>query len=82
MSVRLKIALTMVAAGLVTALLVIVTVLLAFQRLEHETTYQRANAFLARITAEDADLAERHRREPAAFNLWLRNLVLYEPDAQ
>ncbi|MEO7152820.1 MAG: HAMP domain-containing sensor histidine kinase [Burkholderiaceae bacterium] len=82
MSVRLKIALTMVAAGLVTALLVIVTVLLAFQRLEHETTYQRANAFLARITAEDADLAERHRREPAVFNLWLRNLVLYEPDAQ
>ena len=82
MSVRLKIALTMLATGALTSLLVIATVLLAFQRLEHETTYQRASAFLARVTAEYTDLFERHRREPAAFNMWLRNLVLYEPDAQ
>ena len=72
----------MLATGVATALLVIVTVLLAFQRLEHETTFQRASAFLARVTAEYTDLFERHRRDPAYFNMWLRNLVLYEPDAQ
>ncbi|MEO6407507.1 MAG: HAMP domain-containing sensor histidine kinase [Burkholderiaceae bacterium] len=82
MSVRLKIALTMLATGMVTALLVIVTVMLAFERLEHETTFQRASAFLARIGAEYSDLFERHRRDPPAFNMWLRYLVLYEPDAQ
>ena len=82
MSVRLKIALTMLATGAATALLVIVTVLLAFQRLEHETTFQRASAFLARVSAEYSDLSERHRRDPPAFNMWLRYLVLYEPDAQ
>ena len=82
MSVRLKIALTMLATGMATALLVIVTVLLAFQRLEHETTFQRASAFLARVSAEYSDLSERHRRDPPAFNMWLRYLVLYEPDAQ
>ncbi len=82
MTVRLKIALTMLAAGLATALLVIATVVLAFERLEHETTYQRASAFLARVSAEYTDLVDRHRRDPAGFNMWLRNLVLYEPDAQ
>ena len=82
MSVRLKIALTMLATGALTALLVIATVLFAFQRLEHETTFQRASAFLARVGAESGDLFERHRREPAVFNMWLRYLVLYEPDAQ
>ncbi len=82
MSVRLKIALTMLATGVLTAALVIVTVMLAFERLEHETTFQRASAFLARVGAEYPDLFERHRRDPADFNLWLRNLVLYEPDAQ
>ena len=82
MSVRLKIALTMLATGVLTAALVIVTVMLAFERLEHETTFQRASAFLARVGAEYPDLFERHRRDPADFNMWLRNLVLYEPDAQ
>ena len=72
----------MLATGAMTALLVIATVLFAFQRLEHETTFQRASSFLARIGAESGDLFERHRREPAAFNMWLRYLVLYEPDAQ
>jgi signal transduction histidine kinase len=82
MSVRLKIALTILAAGVLTAMLVIATVLLAFQRFEHETTYQRASAFLARVTAEYTDLFARHRADPAGFTMWLRNLVLYEPDTQ
>ena len=82
MSVRLKIALTMLATGVLTAALVIATVMFAFERLEHETTFQRASAFLARVGAEYPDLFERHRRDPPGFNMWLRNLVLYEPDAQ
>jgi signal transduction histidine kinase len=83
LSVRLKIALTIVATGLVTALLVIATVLMAFQRFEREVTFQRASAFLMRVSMTYGDVLERRGREPpAAFNAWLRNLVLYEPDTQ
>jgi signal transduction histidine kinase len=82
MSVRLKIALTIVATGLITALGVIATVLYAFERFEHETTFQRASAFLARVTSTYDDLFELHQRQPQEFNAWLRNLVLYEPDTQ
>ena len=42
MSVRVKLALTIFATGIVTALLVIATVLYAFQRFEREMTFQRA----------------------------------------
>jgi len=83
LSVRLKIALTIVATGVVTALLVIATVLMAFQRFEREVTFQRASAFLMRVSMTYADVLERWRHEPGpAFNAWLRNLVLYEPDTQ
>jgi signal transduction histidine kinase len=83
LSVRLKIALTIVATGVVTALLVIATVLMAFQRFEREVTFQRASAFLMRVSMTYADVLERWRQEPGpAFNAWLRNLVLYEPDTQ
>ncbi len=82
MSVRLKLALTVVAAGLITALLVIATVVTAFQRFEHESTFQRANAFLVRVTMSYDDLLEHHRRQPDELNALLRNLVLYEPDTQ
>ena len=41
MSVRLKLALTIFATGLLTALLVIATVVYAFQRFENETAYRR-----------------------------------------
>ena len=41
MTVRFKLALTVFATGLITALLVIATVLYAFQRFEHEATYRR-----------------------------------------
>ncbi len=82
MTVRLKIALTIVAIGLITALLVIATVLVAFERFEKETTFQRATAFLGRVTSTYDDLLDLHERQPQEFNAWLRNLVLYEPDTQ
>ncbi len=82
MTVRLKLALTIIATGLITALLVIATVLYAFQRFERESTFQRANAFLARVTMNLDDLLELHERQPAELNTWMRNLLLYEPDSQ
>ncbi|MEP7056499.1 MAG: HAMP domain-containing sensor histidine kinase [Caldimonas sp.] len=82
MSVRLKLALTIFGTGLVTALLVIATVLYAFQRFERESTFQRASSFLMRITSTYDDVLELRRRQPGEFNAWLRNLVLYEPDTQ
>jgi signal transduction histidine kinase len=81
-SVRLRIALTIVATGLITALAVIAAVLYAFERFEHETTFQRANAFLERVTASYDDLLDMQQRQPDQFRDWLRGLVLYEPDTQ
>ncbi|HJV97228.1 MAG TPA: HAMP domain-containing protein, partial [Albitalea sp.] len=82
MSVRLKIALTIFITGALTALGVIATVLFAFQRFEHESTYQRADAFLGRVVAMYDNLFEMHERHPDEFNAFLRNLVLFEPDTQ
>jgi signal transduction histidine kinase len=82
MTVRLKIALTIFATGLVTALAVIATVLFAFQRFEHETTYQRSTAFLSRVVAMYDNLFELHERYPEDFSVFLKNLVLFEPDTQ
>ncbi len=82
MSVRLKLALTIFATGLVTALLVIATVLYAYQRFDRETTFQRASSFLMRVTMTYDDVLELQRRRPDEFDAWLRNLVLYEPDTQ
>jgi len=82
MSVRFKLALTVFATGLITALLVIATVAYAFQRFEHETTYRRGTAFLARVVANYDNLFEMHERHPDEFMVWLRNMVLFEPDTQ
>ena len=82
MTVRLKIALTIFITGALTALGVIATVLFAFQRFEHETTYRRADAFLGRVVAMYDNLFELHQRRPEEFNTFLRNLVLFEPDMQ
>ena len=81
-SVRVKLALTVVATGVLTTLLVIATVIAAFERFENETTFQRANAFLARVAANYDDLLDLQKRQPEEFRNWLRNLVLYEPDTQ
>lgn len=82
MTVRLKLALTLFATGLITALLVIAAVIWAFQRFEHEATYRRGTAFLARVTANNDYLFESYVRQPDQFRLWLRNMVLFEPDTQ
>ena len=82
MTVRLKLALTIFATGIVTALLVIAAVIYAFQRFEHETTYRRGTAFLGRVVATYDDLFEMHERDPDEFRGWLRNMVLFEPDTQ
>ena len=82
MSVRLKIALTIFITGALTAVGVIATVLFAFQRFEHETTYHRADAFLGRVVSMYDNIFEMHERHPEEFNAFLRNLVLFEPDTQ
>ncbi|HZE92529.1 MAG TPA: HAMP domain-containing sensor histidine kinase [Rhizobacter sp.] len=82
MTVRLKIALTIFATGVVTALAVIATVAFAFQRFEHETTYQRATVFLGRVVEMYDNIFEMHQRHPDDFSVFLKNLVLFEPDTQ
>ncbi len=82
MTVRLKLALTIFATGIVTALMVIVTVVYAFQRFEHETAYRRGSAFLQRVVGNYDNLFELYDRRPDEFQGWLRNMVLFEPDTQ
>lgn len=82
MSVRLRIALTIFITGALTTIGVLVTVLFAFQRFEHETTFHRADAFLGRVVDMYDNIFEMHRSEPRQFNQFLRNLVLFEPDTQ
>ena len=82
MSVRLKLTLTIFAAGLATALLVIATVLYAFERFERETIYLRGSGFLARVVAQYDNIVDLHERYPADFNAWLANLMLFEPQSE
>jgi len=82
MSVRFKLALTVFATGLITALLVIATVAYAFQRFEHEATYRRGTGFLSRVVANNDYLFETYEGQPDQFRGWLRNMVLFEPDTQ
>src|SRR5678809_1159428 len=55
MSVRLKLALTIFATGLLTALLVIATVVYSFQRFENQTAYRRGMGFLSRVVGMGDD---------------------------
>lgn len=82
MTVRFKIALTIFVTGLITALGVIATVALAFQRFEHEATFERAGAFLTRVVSLYDNIFDLHERAPEEFSIFLRNLVLLEPDSQ
>ena len=82
MSVRLKLALTIFATGLVTALLVLATVVYSFQRFENETAYRRGMAFLARVVGMYDNIFDMHEKSPEEFQRWLRGLVLYEPDTE
>lgn len=82
MSVRFKIALTIFVTGALTALGVIATVLVAFQRFEHETTYYRANAFLQRVGTTYNGMLDMQQRHPEEFAVFLRSLLFFEPDSQ
>ena len=82
MSVRWRLALTVFLTGLATAVGVMFTVALAFQRFEQESIWARGDAFLARVTAQHEDLLDQHQRNPEEFAVFLRYLLLYEPDSQ
>ena len=82
MTVRLKLALTIFATGLVTALLVVATVVYSFQRFENETAYRRGMAFLGRVVSMYDNIFDMHERSPEEFQRWLRGLVLFEPDTE
>jgi signal transduction histidine kinase len=82
LTVRLRLALTIFVTGVCTALGVLVTVAIAFQRFEHESTYERANNFLGRVVEVHPDLLDLHTRDPEGFTGFLRNLLLFEPDTQ
>jgi signal transduction histidine kinase len=82
MTVRLKLALAIFATGLLTALLVIATVVYAFQRFENETAYRRGMGFLSRVVSMYDNIFDMHEKDAAAFQAWLRALVLFEPDTE
>ena len=82
MTVRLRLALTILLTGLATAIGCIVAVAVAFQRYEHENIWQRGDAFLARVIALHDNLLDQQRRSPDAVNALLHNLLLYEPASQ
>lgn len=82
MTVRFKIALTIIVIGLLTTAGVITTVALAFNRLERETTFARANVFLGRVVANYDNLLDLHDRYPDELGALLRNLLLFEADSQ
>jgi signal transduction histidine kinase len=82
MTVRAKIALTIVLTGLLTALGVVIALLLAYQRFEHESSYYRAQAFLERVNTQHSDLLGLRERIGDDFTPLLANLVLYEPNTQ
>jgi signal transduction histidine kinase len=82
MTVRLRLALVIVLTGLATAIGVVAAVVVAFQRFEHENTWQRGDAFLGRVAAQHDDLLDQHTRDPEGLAGLLQNLLLFEPDSQ
>lgn len=82
MTVRSRLALTILLTGLATALAVILTVATAFQRFEHESTWERANGFIGRVVATHPDLLALHGSDPEGFVGFLRNLLLFEPNSR
>ncbi len=82
MSVRLRLALTVFLTGLATAVAVLATVALAFQRFERESAYLRAEAFMTRVLQQHDSLLEQHQRNPEEFANFLRSLLLFDPDSR
>jgi signal transduction histidine kinase len=79
-TLRRRLALTVLATGVVTALGVLVMVALVLQRFEHESAWQRADAFVGRVARAHPDLLEQHRRSADELADFMRTLVLYDPD--
>ncbi|MEO7245117.1 MAG: hypothetical protein ABIX12_08215, partial [Rubrivivax sp.] len=82
MTLRRRLVLTIFLTGLAAAVGVLVTVALAFQRFEHESTWERANSFLGRVAGMYTDLLDRHASDPEQTTEFLRNLLLFEADTQ
>ena len=82
MTVRLRLALTVLLTGLATAIGVLVAVALAFERAERESTFARANAFVLRVAEQHADLLSQQRQDPEAVTLFLHSLLLFDPGSQ
>lgn len=82
MTVRARLALTILLTGVVTALAVIATVAAAFQRFQHENTWERANGFIGRVVAAHPDLMSRQAADAPGMADFLRNLLLFEPDSR
>ncbi|MBT9488560.1 MAG: HAMP domain-containing histidine kinase [Rubrivivax sp.] len=82
MTVRARLALTILLTGLATTLALLFTVATAFQRFEHESTWERANGFIGRVVATHPDLLDLHMRDPEGFTGFLRNLLLFEPNSR
>ncbi|WP_157559339.1 sensor histidine kinase [Hydrogenophaga crassostreae] len=82
MNVRSKLTLTIALTGLFTALGVVLALVFAYERFEHESSYYRADAFLKRVTAQHTDLLGMRERFGDEFDGFLANLVLYEADTQ
>ena len=68
--------------GLVSALLVVATVVSSFQRFENEAAYRRGMAFIDKIVSMYDDIFDMQEKNPKEFQRWLRGLVLYEPDME
>ena len=82
MSVRIKLALTIFATGLLTAMLVIATIVYAFQRFENETAYRQGMGFLGRVVSVYDNVFDMYERDATEFQRWLRALVLFETDTE
>ena len=65
-----RLALVVFLTGLVAALGCIVAVAIAFQRFEHESVWQRGDAFLARVARQHPDMLEQQQRQPRHWNGW------------
>lgn len=82
MNVRNQLTLTIALTGLFTALGVVLALVFAYERFEHESSYYRADAFLKRVIVQHTDLVGMRERFGDEFDGFLSNLVLYEPDTQ
>jgi signal transduction histidine kinase len=82
LTLRARLALTILLTGAATALALIVTVATAFQRFDHESTWERADGFIGRVVQRHPDLLALHARDAEGFADFLRNLLLLEPDSR